>query len=159
MIIAPHEISEERLRSIESALMNVGVHEPSVTRFSKAAIHMPKHLKVLIVDNIGMLSSLYRYGSIAYIGGGFGKSIHNTLEAAVYGIPVVFGPAYGKFNEALELMECKGGFGVHNKQELETAIDSLLTDDNRRIAAGRNAGEYVKLNLGATEKILGKIQF
>lgn len=159
MIIAPHEISEDRLRSIENALEGIGLRAPAVMRFSQAAIHMPRGLKVLIVDNIGMLSSLYRYGSVAYIGGGFGKSIHNTLEAAVYGIPVVFGPAYGKFNEALGLIDCHGGFGVHSKDELETIIDSLLSDDNRRVAAGKNAGEYVTKNTGATEKILRELRF
>jgi 3-deoxy-D-manno-octulosonic-acid transferase len=105
-----------------------------------------------------MLSSLYRYGYVAYIGGGFGKSIHNTLEAAVYGIPVVFGPMYEKFNEALGLIDCKGGFGVHSEKELEIAIDSLLDDENHRAVAGRNAGEFVKANLGATGKIMAKLQ-
>jgi 3-deoxy-D-manno-octulosonic-acid transferase len=129
-----------------------------VVRFSKGAVHLPADVRVLIIDNIGMLSSLYNYGTVAYIGGGFGKSIHNTLEAAVYGVPVVFGPAYQKFNEALGLIECKGGFGVHSQHELEIAIDSLLTDENHRTVAGRNAGSFVKENLGATEKILSVIK-
>lgn len=159
MIIAPHEISENRLLAIESALKAIGVSDTNVVRFSKGAIHLPADVRVMIIDNIGMLSSLYRYGSVAYIGGGFGKSIHNTLEAAVYGIPVVFGPMYQKFNEALGLIECKGGFGVHSQQELEIAIDSLLTDDNHRVVAGRNAGNFVKENIGATEKILARLKF
>lgn len=160
MIIAPHEISEDRIRAIENALYSIGLSAASVLRFSQGAIHLPSTgTKVLIVDNIGMLSSLYRYGSVAYIGGGFGKSIHNTLEAAVYGIPVVFGPMYRKFNEALGLIECLGGFGVHSQKELEIAIDSLLGDDNRRIAAGKNAGEYVKNNTGATQKIIAELKF
>lgn len=157
LIIAPHEISEQRLQSIESALKAIGVSDTHVVRFSKGAIHLPADVRVMIIDNIGMLSSLYRYGSTAYIGGGFGKSIHNTLEAAVYGIPVVFGPMYGKFNEALGLIACKGGFGVHSQQELEIAIDSLLSDENHRVVAGRNAGAFVQSNTGATEKILTKL--
>ena len=159
LIIAPHEISESRIVSIEAALRAVGVSDNHIVRFSQGAIHLPHDVRVLIIDNIGMLSSLYRYGSVAYIGGGFGKSIHNTLEAAVYGIPVVFGPMYGKFNEALGLIDCKGGFGVHDQRELEIAIDSLLTDDNHRLVAGRNAGAFVKENLGATDKILSEIRF
>lgn len=157
MIIAPHEISEHRLQSIESALKAIGVSDTNVVRFSKGAIHLPADVRVMIIDNIGMLSSLYRYGSVAYIGGGFGKSIHNTLEAAVFGIPVVFGPMYEKFNEALGLIACKGGFGVHSQQELEIAIDSLLSDENHRVVAGRNAGAFVKSNLGATDKIMVKL--
>ncbi len=158
MIIAPHEISESRIQSIEDALKEIGVADNHVVRFSKGAIHLPSDIRVLIIDNIGMLSSLYRYGSVAYIGGGFGKSIHNTLEAAVYGIPVVFGPMYDKFNEALGLIACKGGIGVHSQEELEIEIDSLLSDDNHRIVAGRNAGAFVKENTGATEKILSMIK-
>jgi len=157
MVIAPHEISEARLSSIESALKAIGVSDTKMIRFSKGAINLPADLKVLIIDNIGMLSSLYRYGTVAYIGGGFGKSIHNTLEAAVYGIPVVFGPAYEKFNEALGLISCKGGFGVHSVKELEIAIDNLLSDENHRVVAGRNAGNFVKENLGATDKIMAKL--
>lgn len=158
LIIAPHEISEQRLQSIEAALKAVGVSDTHVVRFSKGAIHLPADVRVMIIDNIGMLSSLYRYGSVAYIGGGFGKSIHNTLEAAVYGIPVVFGPMYEKFNEALGLIDCRGGFGVHSQKELEIAIDSLLTDENHRAIAGRNAGGFVQLNVGATEKIIAKLR-
>lgn len=158
MIIAPHEINASRIQSIESALKAVGVSDNHIIRFSDGAIHLPSDVRVLIIDNIGMLSSLYRYGNVAYIGGGFGKSIHNTLEAAVYGIPVVFGPMYQKFNEALGLIACKGGFGVHSPKELEVVLDSLLTDDNHRLVAGRNAGEFVKENTGATEKILSVIK-
>ncbi len=158
LIIAPHEISESRLSSIEGALKAIGVSDTKMIRFSKGAINLPTDLKVLIIDNIGMLSSLYRYGTVAYIGGGFGKSIHNTLEPAVYGIPVVFGPMYDKFNEALGLIECKGGFGVHSAKELEIVIDNLLSDENHRVVAGRNAGNFVKENLGATEKILSTIR-
>lgn len=159
LIVAPHEISEGRIQSIESALKAIGIADNQIVRFSKGAVHLPSDVRVLIIDNIGMLSSLYNYGSVAYIGGGFGKSIHNTLEAAVFGIPVVFGPMYDKFNEALGLIECKGGFAVHDHKELEIAIDSLLTDENHRSAAGRNAGKFVRENVGATEKILSVIKF
>lgn len=156
MIIAPHEISEVRISSIEISL---GIERSKIVRFSKANAESIGNAQVLIIDNIGMLSSLYRYGSIAYIGGGFGKSIHNTLEAAVYGIPVVFGPMYQKFNEALGLIACKGGFGVHSPRELQSIIDDLLSNKSRRTSAGKLAGAYVKSNTGATEKILALLQF
>lgn len=159
MIIAPHETNEARIESIESALKGIGVSDTHIVRFSKAAVHLPSDVRVLIIDNIGMLSSLYKYGTVAYIGGGFGKSIHNTLEAAVYGIPVVFGPMYEKFNEALGLIECKGGFGVHTPEELQKTLDDLLTDENHRAAAGRNAGNFVKENTGATEIIHEQLRF
>lgn len=159
MIIAPHEISEARIHELETALHNAGVSSDHILRFSQSAGRtlQPTH-QVLIIDNIGMLSSLYRYGNVAYIGGGFGKSIHNTLEAAVYGIPVVFGPMYPKFNEALGLIECKGGFGVHDANELQTVLDQLLSDETSRKAAGERAGEFVKSNTGATQKILNAIR-
>ena len=103
-----------------------------------------------MVDIIGILSSIYRYANVAYIGGGFGVGIHNTLEAAVYGIPVVFGPNYMKFREARELIAVGGAFSITNYSILETQFDRLLTDNE----AGKIAGEYVKQNTGATEKII-----
>lgn len=156
MIIAPHEISEDRISSIENS---IGIERSKIVRFSKANTESINEAQVLIIDNIGMLSSLYRYGSVAYIGGGFGKSIHNTLEAAVYGIPVVFGPMYRKFNEALGLIACKGGFGVHSQQELQSTLDDLLSNESHRTAAGKLAGDYVKFNTGATQKILAELKF
>lgn len=159
LIIAPHEVSEDRLISIETMLTENNVAPDKIVRYSKASESIAATAQVLIIDNIGMLSSLYRYGNVAYIGGGFGKSIHNTLEAAVYGIPVVFGPAYEKFNEAIGLIGCKGGFGVHTPEELQKTLDDLLGNENHRIVTGRNAGNFVKENLGATDKILSVIKF
>ncbi len=154
LIIAPHEISEDRIISIENSLTQLGISPDKIVRFSKTNEPIAAASQVLVIDNIGMLSSLYRYGAVAYIGGGFGKSIHNTLEAAVYGIPVVFGPMYQKFNEALGLIECKGGFGVHSASELSSTLDQLLSDGNFRSDSGKLAGEFVKSNTGATEKII-----
>lgn len=161
MIIAPHEISEDRISSIENS---VGIERSKIVRFSKANAESLDNAQVLIIDNIGMLSSLYRYGSIAYIGGGFGKSIHNTLEAAVYGIPVVFGPAFGKFQEAKDLVDCKGGFAVHEghdpdqKTDINVVLNELLTQSQIRLDAGIRAADYVKANVGATAKILSKLE-
>jgi 3-deoxy-D-manno-octulosonic-acid transferase len=158
LIIAPHELGETHLSAIENALQAIGIKKEQLTRFSNAKEETVKEFKVLLIDNIGMLSSLYRYGNIAYIGGGFGKSIHNTLEAAVYGIPVVFGPRFEKFNEAKELIAAGGGFGVQNGQKLQNILHQLLSDKLKREDAGMKAGKFVKENTGATEIILEKTE-
>ena len=108
----------------------------------------------LIVDSFGLLSSIYRYGAIAYIGGGFGAGIHNTLEAAVYGIPVLFGPKYHKFKEARDLIAVGGGFSVADEQVFREKMDELLTYHEVLEAAGESAGHFVNDNVGATDKIL-----
>ena len=101
----------------------------------------------------------YRYGEIAYIGGGFGVGIHNTLEAAVYGIPVIFGPKYQKFQEAIQLLETKGAFSVKDYEELKTLLDRMLTDEVFLRESGMNASNYVTSNAGATDKIMSMINF
>ncbi|CAN5298137.1 glycosyltransferase N-terminal domain-containing protein [soil metagenome] len=156
LIIAPHELGEMHLLEIENGFHRKGIPENKITRFSKANADNISSARVLIIDNIGMLSALYQYGDLAYIGGGFGKSIHNTLEAAVFGIPVVFGPRFEKFNEAKELISCGGGFGVRNGDELKLCLDNLLSKAELREKAGEIAGEYVKNHAGATAKILKK---
>jgi 3-deoxy-D-manno-octulosonic-acid transferase len=113
----------------------------------------------LIIDCFGLLSSIYRYGNIAYIGGGFHAGIHNTLEAAVYGIPVIFGPRYDKFLEAIQLIENKGAFTIQNYDELKMLLDKMLTDDKSLKEWGLNARNYVIGNAGATDKILSLINF
>jgi 3-deoxy-D-manno-octulosonic-acid transferase len=157
LIIAPHEISEQRINGIIRDLSALHLSDNEIVRFSQATENNVHRARVLIIDNIGMLSSLYRYGSVAYIGGGFGKSIHNTLEAAVYSIPVVFGPAFGKFNEAIELIESGGGYGVQSAAELKNILDKLLQNEVLRADAGASAGSYVRSNTGATEKILNEL--
>mgnify|MGYP002980623792 CR=1 FL=1 len=113
----------------------------------------------LIIDCFGLLSSIYRYGEIAYIGGGFGVGIHNTLEAAVYGIPVIFGPKYQKFMEAVQLLEAKGAYSIKDYDELKTLLDRFRTDEVFLRETGTNAGYYVTSNAGATEKIMHMINF
>ncbi|MCK6640741.1 MAG: 3-deoxy-D-manno-octulosonic acid transferase [Bacteroidia bacterium] len=157
MIIAPHEIGMARVNEIIRSLENLKIQRSEIVRYSEATENTIHNAKVLIIDNIGMLSSLYRYGSVAYIGGGFGKSIHNTLEAAVYAVPVIFGPAFGKFNEAIQLIECGGGYGVNSPAELKTVLNQILGDENLRGESGTKAGNYVNVNTGATEKILSVI--
>ena len=113
--------------------------------------------QVLIIDNIGMLSSLYRYGQLAYIGGGFGKGIHNILEAAVWGIPVIFGPNFRKFREAVDLVQYGGGFSVTNFSELNSLITALRNDPATCLQASVKAAGYVKQHTGATSKIMQQL--
>lgn len=147
-IIAPHEIHPFHLDALQAALTKRSV------RYSQAINQKKIDADVLIIDNIGMLSSLYRYGTIAYIGGGFGKGIHNILEAAVFGMPVLFGPRYHKFNEAIELAQEGGAFPVDNYAELTSRVNLLITHPDQLARAGEIARHYVQKNKGATEKII-----
>lgn len=150
LIIAPHEIHREHLMYIESLLKRSSVRLSDVFHDQSLA----EGKDCLIVDSFGLLSSIYRYGTIAYIGGGFGAGIHNTLEAAVYGIPVLFGPKYHKFKEAKDLIKVGGGFSVSDKQSFCEKMDELLTYHEVLEAAGESAGQFVNGNAGATDKIL-----
>lgn len=154
IIIAPHEIHEEHLRAIERQFpesIRFSLLKSETLGPSSQPPHQPSH--VLLIDNIGMLSSLYGYGQIAYVGGGFGAGIHNTLEAAAYGIPVIFGPNYQKFQEAKDLLANGAGFSIHGIDELITVFENL-TGDTSREHAGQIAGRYVRDNAGATTIIL-----
>lgn len=148
-IIAPHEISETNLQQLEKQLLGKTI------RYSNLEAHKSALPQVLIVDNIGLLSSLYAYGTIAYIGGGFGKGIHNTLEAAAFSLPVIFGPNYQKFQEAKDLIELKAGFSISNQAELNNCFKALQADTKN--SAGAKAKAYVDSHTGATAKILEKI--
>ena len=149
-IIVPHEIGEGHIRDILAKC-----HAPAV-RYTDTQADFSA-ARVLVIDRIGFLSSVYRYGSIAYIGGGFGKGIHNTLEAAVYGIPVVFGPRHEKFKEALDLLDRGGAFTVKTKEEFASLIDSLTANPAIAEAAGQSALAYVRSQLGATEAIIRQL--
>jgi len=119
---------------------------------------IPEHKSpVLIIDNMGMLSSLYGYGDIAYIGGGFGAGIHNTLEAAAYGMPVIFGPNYQKFQEAKDLLQAKAAFFITNGRELISVVEELM-DYQVRIEAGNRAVGYVQQQAGATDRIMDYVK-
>ncbi|PIX36480.1 MAG: 3-deoxy-D-manno-octulosonic acid transferase, partial [Bacteroidetes bacterium CG_4_8_14_3_um_filter_31_14] len=128
-----------------------------IVRFSQAKQSNLKIAKVLVIDNVGMLSSLYKYGNIAYIGGGFGKGIHNILEAAVFGLPVVFGANYKKFSEAVNLISEKGAFCINNDKELEQQFNELLENETFYNNASNIAKTFVKNRIGATKKILENI--
>ena len=144
LIMAPHEVHNSHIAEISKLL------DGKFVRYSDATAENVKSTNCLVVDIIGILSSIYRYANVTYIGGGFGVGIHNTLEAAVYGLPVVFGTNYQKFREARELIAIGGAFSISNYVTLEAQFDLLLKDNN----AGKIAGEYVKSNTGATEMIL-----
>lgn len=153
LIIAPHVIDENHLVEIISKLKRPYV------RYTRADEQNVRKADCLIIDCFGLLSSIYRYGEIAYIGGGFGVGIHNTLEAAVYGIPVIFGPKYQKFQEAVQLIEKKGAYSIKSYVELQVLLDRLLTDDCFLRETGIHAGSYVTDHAGATDKILSIINF
>jgi 3-deoxy-D-manno-octulosonic-acid transferase len=144
-ILAPHEIGADHIRQIEKQF-------PSAVRYS-ALQNSSADSQVLIIDNIGLLSSLYQYGTVAYIGGGFGAGIHNTLEAAAFGLPVIFGPRYEKFQEAKDLVARKAAISIHSEQELENAFEHFSSHP----AFGQIAKDYVKEKKGATEGILKEI--
>ena len=152
LIIAPHEIHEEHLAEIEGRLEG-----RDCIRLSKATLENIKGYDTLIIDCFGMLSSIYRYGHIAYIGGGFGVGIHNILEAAVFDIPVLFGPNNQRFREAQDLKRLKGGFEITDAYSFRILIDKFISDPGFLKKAGRNAGDYVRSNSGTSDRILGEI--
>ena len=153
LIIAPHEIHEKHLKEIKNLFPGSILFSQLTTDYSSVI-----NYNCLIIDNIGMLSSLYRYATITYVGGGFKNGIHNILEAAVYGKPVIFGPEYGKFREAVELIQYGGGISINNSTELKNCINNLLTDRLYCEETGKKSFEYVRKNKGATEMILSYIQ-
>ena len=114
---------------------------------------------VLIIDCFGLLSSIYRYATVTYVGGGFGVSIHNTLEAAVWGKPVIFGPENQKFQEAQGLKQCGGGFEIKGYDDFEQLMERFRSDEAYLQEAGKKAGEYVQSLAGATQKILSDVEF
>ena len=151
LIIAPHVVNDGHLKEIESKLQR------SCVRYTKATEENVQQADCLIIDCYGLLSSIYRYGEISYIGGGFGVGIHNVLEAAVYGIPVIFGPNNKKFREARHLLANKGGFEINGYEDFELLMNKFLTDEAYLKQSGKAAGDYVKGNAGAMEKIMKRV--
>jgi len=166
-IIAPHEIDEEHLKEIEK-LFKYPVRFSKLRVPGSSPVPIPRNRPLesslpppntLIIDNIGMLSKLYKYATITYVGGGFGDDgVHNVLEAAVYGKPVVFGPVYDKYIEAVELVQEGGAFVIETALELEKTFDDLLTDTNTYKASCEAARNYVFSKKGATGKVMQYIQ-
>ena len=151
-IFAPHEISQEKIsKLIEQLPLDSSIRYSQISNL-KSEI---SNYSVLIIDNIGMLSSLYQYGDIAYIGGGFGAGIHNTLEAAAFGLPVIFGPNYNKFKEARDLVELRLGFSINNENELKKIAVYLTGDELRYQPISQKIKAYIREHIGATEMITG----
>jgi 3-deoxy-D-manno-octulosonic-acid transferase len=149
IIIAPHEIDAAHIDSILKMMPS----NLNVVRYSDAKNHDVSAADILIIDNIGMLSSLYHYGKWAYIGGAFGSGLHNTLEPIAFGLPVIFGKKYQKFEEANWLVEHGGGFTINDLEDFEKVIQQLQEADFYKKAA-KKAAQYIEENRGATEKIL-----
>ena len=164
-IIAPHEFNETRLEALRNRFPSGQVILLSewislIKKSQRDNSPLPSwfsEIRGIIVDSFGKLSTLYRFADIAYIGGGFGAGIHNLNEAAVYGIPVIFGPNHWKFKEATDLILCGGGFSVSDLPEFNRTIDSLVTSPAGLKAAGESAGKYIRDNLGATDRIYSEI--
>lgn len=147
LILVPHEIHETHIAGIEKLLKS------NYVRYTTTTDNQLQSVNCLIVDTIGLLSSIYRYADVAYIGGGFGVGIHNTLEAAVWNVPVIFGPNYKKFREASELISVGGAKTISNYNELEYALNKMFANPKY----GEYAGTYVTENVGATTLILKNI--
>jgi len=153
LVIAPHEIHPEHISQLLKLF-------PSAVRYSQLETSnlVSSISNILIIDNIGMLSRLYKYAYITYIGGGFGKGIHNTLEAAVYAKPVIFGPVYHKFKEAIDLIKAGGAVSINHAEDCIVNVEKLLRDEKEYEAGCKSAGDYVYANRGATKKIMQFIQ-
>jgi 3-deoxy-D-manno-octulosonic-acid transferase len=152
LILAPHEITSHHIKSILSNFTNA-------IKYSEANESDMANYSTLIIDNVGMLSQLYKYATISYVGGGFNKSgIHNTLEAAVWGKPVLFGPNYQKFKEARDLINLNAAFSVSTSSEIKKLISNLMEDESKLNQCGKNAADYIQSNKGATNLIINYIQ-
>jgi 3-deoxy-D-manno-octulosonic-acid transferase len=150
-ILAPHEIHPVRIATFQT-----GISAGSI-KLSEATAENVADARVLIIDNIGMLLHLYQYADFSYIGGGFGKNVHNILEAATFGVPVVFGPNYHKFQEIVDLIDLGGAFPVANYDEFESALLKLNNDDAFRSSCSEICRNFVRNSAGATDIILKSI--
>ena len=151
LIIAPHVIGEDHLSYILDKLQMKAV------RYTQATEQSAAEARCLIIDCFGLLSTIYRYGEIAYVGGGFGVGIHNVPEAAVWGVPVLFGPNNKRFQEAQDLLACKGSFEVTDYDSFNTIISHLISDDQFRQQCGEASANYVKSRSGATDIIMKSV--
>ena len=153
LLIAPHVIAEEHLKLILSLIKG-----KKVVRYTQTTPEEAAEADVLIIDCFGLLSSMYNYGDVAYIGGGFGVGIHNTLEAAVWNMPVIFGPNNKKFQEAQGLLKSDGGFEINTNEDFSGLMSSLMNDEAFLKQAGDKAGAFVAHLAGATDKVLASVQ-
>lgn len=152
-IVAPHEIKEKELAELETQFKNKAI------RFSRATPETVSTARVLLIDNIGMLSALYQYADYAYVGGAFGKGLHNTLEPAAFGPPIFFGPTFQKFQEAVDLVTLGIALPVRNARELSTSFRQLDQDAAQRATIKKAAAEYLQKQAGATDRILTSMEY
>jgi len=156
-IIAPHEVDKENIADVKKAFKGSVLYSEWIT--NREEISEKLQPNCLIINNIGMLARLYKYADVTYVGGGFGDDgLHNILEAAVYGKPVIFGPAFEKNAEAEELIDCEGGFSINNALELEKLLDELFFNVDELENAGTAAKDFVYAKAGASKKIMDFIQ-
>ncbi|MCP4521135.1 MAG: 3-deoxy-D-manno-octulosonic acid transferase [Cytophagales bacterium] len=148
VIIASHEIDKNTIDKMKSVLSKASVN------YSEANEKTIQGKDILFIDNIGILSSLYQYAQFVHIGGAFGKGLHNTLEAATYGVPIFFGPNYNKFQEAIDLIEVGGAFSISDSEEFKQKFTELYHNKNLHQSTCEKTREYVGQNLGASQKII-----
>ena len=151
LIIAPHEINENKIKELANRFIL------PVVRFSCSDTADLKAARIMIIDNIGMLSSLYSYGKLAYIGGGFGRGIHNILEACTHGLPVIFGPNYKKFREAVQLAGLGGAFAIEGYGDFSGRVDEMVVNNDMLTKSGETVESYVKSGIGASSFIVENI--
>jgi 3-deoxy-D-manno-octulosonic-acid transferase len=151
-MIAPHEIKEKTLERLENQL------QKKVVRFSKATLEQIGQAEVLLIDNVGMLANLYQYADFAYIGGAFGEGLHNILEPATFGIPVLFGKDYRHFPEAYHLIDRGGAFSVKDEKILMDIFTKLYQNEEQRLKAGKASENYILENIGGTDKVIDFFQ-
>lgn len=154
LIIAPHDISDSHIKQISSQLDNYVLYSQLTTVNGQQTFKS----KVLVIDVIGILKKIYKYARFAYIGGGFMSSIHNTQEALVFGCPVVIGPKYHKFVEAVDLVETGGMFSINNKNEFDEIFEQLINDEDFYNKASGICQDYIQLSIGATDKIVKHLE-
>ena len=158
LIIAPHDISDSHIKQITSQLDDYVLYSQLTTVNGQQSSNGNKNCKVLIIDAIGILKKIYKYARFAYVGGGFMSSIHNTQEALVFGCPVVIGPKYHKFVEAVDLVEAGGMFSVSNKKEFDDIFEQLMNDEDFYDKASGICQDYIQLSIGATDKIVKHLE-
>ena len=160
LILVPHEINEEHLHDIFQRFKGrfVKYSDISAMPSNLSRVNILRRAKVMVIDTIGLLSSIYQFGHVAYVGGGFGEGIHNTLEAAVWGVPVIFGPNNQRFQEAQGLKDCGGGYEIKDAADFNRVMQRFLDEPQSLEKASKEAGDFVSQRVGATDRILSCVQ-
>ena len=146
--VLAHNIKTAHIENLKTSI------DQKVLCYSELTTHTIAHVDVLIVDTIGLLTKIYSYADLTYVGGGFATGLHNTLEPAVFGVPVIFGPKYHNFKEAADLVNLKGGLSVKDQNEFDTTMERLLNDPELAIQIGNGNIQYIQRKIGATNTIM-----